>query len=58
MVGDRMVGSWSEVKWGTRSGRGNGVHGLEKVRRTVPGRRQSPRSVCWAVLSSGGLKSL
>jgi hypothetical protein len=28
MVGDRMVGSWSEVKWGTRSGKGGGVHGL------------------------------
>lgn len=27
MVGDRMVGSWSEVKWGTRSGKGGGVHG-------------------------------
>ena len=26
MVGDRMVGSWSEVKWGTRSGQGSGVH--------------------------------
>jgi hypothetical protein len=21
-----MVGSWSEVKWGTRSGQGSGVH--------------------------------
>jgi hypothetical protein len=30
MVGDRMVGSWREVKWGTRSGRGSGVHGLRK----------------------------
>ena len=27
MVGDRMVGRWSEVKWGTRSGKGGGVHG-------------------------------
>ena len=27
MVGERMVGSWSEVKWGTRSGKGGGVHG-------------------------------
>ena len=27
MVGDRMVGSWSVVKWGTRSGQGSGVHG-------------------------------
>lgn len=30
MVGDRMVGSWSEVKWGTRSGRGSGVHPRER----------------------------
>ena len=27
LVGDRMAGSWSEVKWGTRSGKGSGVHG-------------------------------
>ena len=26
MVGGRMVGSWSDVKWGTRSGQGSGVH--------------------------------
>jgi hypothetical protein len=30
MVGDRMVGSWSEVKWGTRSGWGSGVHPRER----------------------------
>jgi hypothetical protein len=36
MVGDRMVGSWSEVKWGTRSGRGNGVHGLRRSEEPCP----------------------
>src|SRR5712672_1690502 len=29
MVGDGMVGSWSDVKRGTRSGRGNAVHDLK-----------------------------
>ena len=29
-VGDRMVGRWSEVKWGTRSGWGSGVHPRER----------------------------
>ena len=35
MVGDGTVGSWSDVKWGTRSGQGSGVHapsGAEEAR--------------------------
>jgi hypothetical protein len=36
MVGDRMVGSWSEVKWGTRSGKGSGVHGLREPEEPRP----------------------
>jgi hypothetical protein len=29
MLGERMVGSWREVKWGTRTG-GSGVHPRER----------------------------
>jgi hypothetical protein len=36
MVGDRMVGSWSEVKWGTRSGMGSGVHGCSRPEEPRP----------------------
>ena len=36
MVGDRKVGSWSEVKWGTRSGKGSGVHGLRRPEEPRP----------------------
>ena len=30
MVGDRMVGRWSVVKWGTPAGKGSGVHGCSR----------------------------
>jgi hypothetical protein len=36
MVGDRMVGSWSVVKWGTRSGMGSGVHGWSRPEEPRP----------------------
>jgi hypothetical protein len=36
MVGGRMVGRWSEVKWGTRSGKGGGVHGLSRPEEPCP----------------------
>ena len=36
MVGDRMVGSWSVVKWGTRSGQGSGVHGWSRPEEPRP----------------------
>jgi hypothetical protein len=36
MIGDRMVGSWSEVKWGTRSGQGGGVHVLRRSEEPRP----------------------
>jgi hypothetical protein len=36
MFGDGMVGSWREVKWGTRSGKGSGVHGLRKPEEPRP----------------------
>jgi len=36
MVGDRMVGSWSDVKWGSRSGNSDGVHGAARARSEEP----------------------
>jgi hypothetical protein len=30
MVGDRMVESWCDVKWGTRTVQGSGVHGWKQ----------------------------
>jgi hypothetical protein len=44
MVGERMVGRWSEVKWGTPIREGKRRSWPKGVRRTAPGRRQSPRS--------------
>jgi hypothetical protein len=37
MVGDRMVGSWSDVKWGSRAGNSDGVHeGAEPSKEPCP----------------------
>jgi hypothetical protein len=36
MVGDRMVRRWGEVKWGTRSGKGGGVHGCSRPEEPRP----------------------
>jgi len=36
MVGDRMVGSWSDVKRGTRSGQGSGVHDPKRSKEPHP----------------------
>ena len=30
MVGGRMEGSWCDVKWGTRTVQGSGVHGWKQ----------------------------
>ena len=44
VIGDGMEGSWSDVKWGTRPGKGGEVHLRASERRVASGRRQSPRS--------------
>ena len=44
VIGDGMEGSWSDVKWGTRPGKGGEVHLRASERRVATGRRQSPRS--------------
>jgi len=36
MVGDRMVGSWGDVKWGSPAGSSDGVHGSQEPEEPCP----------------------